>query len=151
MKDKCFNHPDKESLAPCHSCGKYFCEECLTEGREYYYCKDEQCQAFKNQEDQRLEVSAKRGTALLQQKWKEKGRRFYRKIFKILGIAWVLLTAILFIMVPSYNLKNPSWVPLISLLVCLKWFLLSWFVRITIYRHFIWERRIMREFQENQT
>jgi hypothetical protein len=150
MNERCFNHPDKKSLAPCHSCKKYFCEECLTEGREYYYCGDEQCQALKNQEDQRFEGSAKRDTALLQQKWKENGRRFYKKTSKILGIAWVLLTVFLFIMVPSYNLKNPSWLPLISLIVCLKWFVLSWFVRVTVYRHFIWKRRMMLEVQENQ-
>lgn len=41
---KCFNHSDKEALNVCHSCGRSFCEDCLTEGLEYYYCKDVACQ-----------------------------------------------------------------------------------------------------------
>jgi len=151
MKQKCFIHTDKNSLAPCHSCGKHYCEECLTEGVEYYYCKKEQCQADKAQEDSRFEVATKMDETLLQQKWKENGIRFYKKTFMILAVVWVLLTIVLLIAVPSYNLKNPSWLPLLSLVVCLKWFVLSWFVRVTVYRHFIWERRIMRGIQRNRT
>ena len=151
MKQKCFIHTDKNSLAPCHSCGKHYCEECLTEGVEYYYCKKEQCQADKAREDSRFEVATKMDETLLQQKWKENGIRFYKKTFMILAVVWVLLTIVLLIAVPSYNLKNPSWLPLLSLVVCLKWFVLSWFVRVTVYRHFIWERRIMRGIQRNRT
>ena len=44
MKEKCTNHPNKNSLSFCHSCGKYFCEDCLDVGEEYYYCKEEKCQ-----------------------------------------------------------------------------------------------------------
>ena len=40
----CINHPDKESLSICHGCGKEFCEECLSEGKEYYYCQNAECQ-----------------------------------------------------------------------------------------------------------
>lgn len=35
---------DKEALSFCHSCGKYFCSDCLTEGKEYYYCDNPECQ-----------------------------------------------------------------------------------------------------------
>jgi ankyrin repeat protein len=45
MKNKCYNHPDRIALSFCHSCGRYFCEECLVEGIEYYYCKAPECQA----------------------------------------------------------------------------------------------------------
>jgi len=44
MKEKCFNHPDIDSLSLCHSCERYFCKDCLVEGAQYYYCKDEECQ-----------------------------------------------------------------------------------------------------------
>ena len=44
MKKNCFNHPGKEALSSCHSCGRHFCADCLTEGLEYYYCKNEKCQ-----------------------------------------------------------------------------------------------------------
>jgi uncharacterized protein YbaR (Trm112 family) len=39
----CFNHLDKKAYSVCHNCGKDFCEECLDEGKEYYYCKNPEC------------------------------------------------------------------------------------------------------------
>lgn len=44
MREKCYNHPERKVLSRCHSCKRYFCEECLLVGPEYYYCKDERCQ-----------------------------------------------------------------------------------------------------------
>lgn len=46
----CFNHPDKKALSKCHGCGKDYCEECLDEGLEYYYCKRPECQSLLLQE-----------------------------------------------------------------------------------------------------
>jgi hypothetical protein len=40
----CFNHPDRKSFSICHGCRKDYCAECLYEGREYYYCKNPECQ-----------------------------------------------------------------------------------------------------------
>ena len=40
----CSRHQDKKALSFCHNCGKYFCKECLTEGKEYYYCSNSDCQ-----------------------------------------------------------------------------------------------------------
>jgi hypothetical protein len=54
MAERCFIHPDGKSFVPCHSCGRYFCEECLTEGEEYYYCREENCQTLKAKEMCRL-------------------------------------------------------------------------------------------------
>jgi uncharacterized RDD family membrane protein YckC len=51
MKEKCFNHPEKQALNFCHSCGSYFCEECLVEGKEFYYCHGEQCIAAKSKDE----------------------------------------------------------------------------------------------------
>lgn len=39
----CFNHPDKKAFSTCHNCNKNYCEECLDEGKEYYYCKSPAC------------------------------------------------------------------------------------------------------------
>lgn len=46
----CFNHPAKKALSKCHGCGNYFCEECLDEGLEYYYCRRPECQSLRLQE-----------------------------------------------------------------------------------------------------
>ena len=43
-EQNCKNHPDTNALSLCHSCGDYFCQDCLIEGDEYYYCKDNKCQ-----------------------------------------------------------------------------------------------------------
>ncbi len=41
--EKCPNHPDKNAVYTCHSCGKHFCELCLTESGDFYYCKNPKC------------------------------------------------------------------------------------------------------------
>ena len=40
----CVNHPDKKAFSICHGCGKDYCELCLEEGKEFYYCKNPECQ-----------------------------------------------------------------------------------------------------------
>lgn len=42
----CSKHLDREALSFCHNCGKFFCRECLTEGKEYYYCSAPECRAI---------------------------------------------------------------------------------------------------------
>lgn len=44
--NSCVNHPEREALSFCHNCGESFCEECLTEGTEYYYCQKPECQSM---------------------------------------------------------------------------------------------------------
>ncbi|HCY75941.1 MAG TPA: hypothetical protein DHV28_08460 [Ignavibacteriales bacterium] len=41
--NNCLNHPNKKAISFCHICNNYYCEECLIEGREYYYCHKENC------------------------------------------------------------------------------------------------------------
>ena len=57
MKEKCYNHPERNALSLCHSCGRYFCSECLTEGTEYYYCHSEQCRVALQSELKKIEGS----------------------------------------------------------------------------------------------
>ena len=40
----CINHPDKKAYSVCHGCGKDYCESCLVAGKEFYYCKNPECQ-----------------------------------------------------------------------------------------------------------
>ncbi len=42
--ENCVNHPNKKALSACHGCGKHYCESCLDEGKEFYYCKNSECQ-----------------------------------------------------------------------------------------------------------
>ena len=42
----CAKHPEREALSFCHNCGKFFCRECLTEGKEYQYCSAPECRAI---------------------------------------------------------------------------------------------------------
>ena len=41
----CKNHPDREAFSICHNCGEHYCQDCLSEGKEYYYCNKPKCQA----------------------------------------------------------------------------------------------------------
>jgi predicted Zn finger-like uncharacterized protein len=41
--ENCINHPERESLSVCHNCGNHYCQDCLTEAGEYYYCKQPAC------------------------------------------------------------------------------------------------------------
>jgi hypothetical protein len=50
----CYNHPERKAYSICHSCGRHFCEECLTEGIDYYYCKSPECQ--KKKDFQQVEI-----------------------------------------------------------------------------------------------
>ncbi len=44
MEHYCYNHPERKAYSICHNCGKSFCEDCLVDGGEYYYCKNPECQ-----------------------------------------------------------------------------------------------------------
>ncbi|MFA6981292.1 MAG: hypothetical protein WC209_18340 [Ignavibacteriaceae bacterium] len=44
MMKTCINHPKREALSICHCCENDFCELCLDEGKEFYYCKKPECQ-----------------------------------------------------------------------------------------------------------
>lgn len=46
----CINHPDKKATSICHGCGKDYCESCLDDGKEFYYCKNLECQKLLKKE-----------------------------------------------------------------------------------------------------
>lgn len=39
----CLNHPDRKATSFCRHCGKHYCQECLKEGAEFYYCTRPEC------------------------------------------------------------------------------------------------------------
>jgi hypothetical protein len=59
MMKTCINHPEKEALSICHGCGKDYCELCLEEGKEFYYCKNPECQELLKKEMPAGKLSAK--------------------------------------------------------------------------------------------
>ena len=153
MAESCFAHPDRKSLAPCRSCRRHFCEECLTEGEEYYYCREEKCQTLKAQEMDRLRAAKEPDSNLIKLKWRENTRRFNSIILTILFVVWILQTGILLFTV-VYDKWGFSWPyillpPAISLSHCITWFFLVWLFRNSFYKPF-WERRILREMQEGK-
>ncbi len=157
MAERCFIHPERKSLAPCHSCGRHFCEECLTEGEEYYYCREEHCQTLKVQETERLRrlgVAKELDSDLIKQKWKENTRRFYSIMAIPLFLVWALLIAISFSKMIDEKWRFSWWylllVPLISLAVCAPWFILVCFFRNIFYKP-SWESRISRKLQAGQS
>ena len=54
MGHSCFTHPTRQALSFCHSCGRYFCSDCLVEGKDFYYCMDETCRGGLRQETVRI-------------------------------------------------------------------------------------------------
>lgn len=63
MAEYCKNHPNKKALSFCHSCKRHFCEDCLEEGNEYYYCKSKNCLKSKQEEALAYEdVNISKGT-----------------------------------------------------------------------------------------
>jgi uncharacterized RDD family membrane protein YckC len=66
MEGYCSVHPTRPALSVCHACDRSFCSDCLDEGDEYYYCRDEACHAELHKEavrvaGQREQESAKAG------------------------------------------------------------------------------------------
>jgi len=57
MKMRCKNHPAREALSFCHSCKQYYCSACLTEGIDYYYCHEPDCQQAYKQEIEGLNIA----------------------------------------------------------------------------------------------
>jgi hypothetical protein len=54
MEHSCFIHPTRRAFSVCHSCGRSFCSDCLVEGDEFYYCRDEACQNALSQDALRV-------------------------------------------------------------------------------------------------
>jgi hypothetical protein len=48
--ENCVNHTEREAYSVCHNCGKHYCQDCLTEGGEYYFCKNPDCVLAKQNE-----------------------------------------------------------------------------------------------------
>ncbi len=145
MKEKCFNHPDKDSISYCKSCAKYFCKDCLSVGKEYYYCNDEKCQLIFNDEASQCQLIDDNVVSISNQRWKEESNKFYKKTIKVLSVLWIILTLFLIIVISPEYYNKIYLLPIMSLVICTKWFIIIYFIRITIYKHFFWERKLSEE------
>jgi hypothetical protein len=57
--ESCYNHPERKAYSICHSCGRHFCEDCLTAGKEFYYCKSPGCQKKYKEDTAKVTYSEK--------------------------------------------------------------------------------------------
>jgi uncharacterized RDD family membrane protein YckC len=60
MDNKCSNHPEKQALSFCHNCGKYYCSDCLNEGKQYYYCNSKDCFELYKKESLTIEKESRK-------------------------------------------------------------------------------------------
>jgi hypothetical protein len=40
VQQRCLHHPDREAVARCPECGRFFCRECVTEHEDRVICAD---------------------------------------------------------------------------------------------------------------
>lgn len=123
MSKRCFNHPEKQALSLCHSCKKYYCEDCLTAGNKYYYCKNNKCQSLLNEEKARInqEKSARINDLKISNKI------FFKRVFSFLIIAWLLISIFLYATLERMEIY---YFPIFSLIICLQWFIIIWIARL---------------------
>ena len=99
MKHHCKNHPNKIALSLCHSCGEYFCSDCLNEGLEYYYCNKDECNKKFQKELSQKKIVETKSTKL------SKEYKFIRRI----GILFIFISSIAFLylsLIIYFNLMN---------------------------------------------
>jgi len=145
MKEKCFNHPDRKSISFCHSCGKYYCEECLSVGKEYYYCKAKKCQLRLSEENRRYQSLDSEFNSIS----KKESREFFKKAIGALFALGVILTLLLHaIMSREHPGVNYVYLSVISFAVCGKLFIIIYFMRI-LYKHFFWEKKLREELSKS--
>ena len=65
-KSHCLNHPNVATILTCHVCGKYYCFNCLTEGKLYYYCSNKECQ--ESAQEDMLEQTGSRCDSVMDEK-----------------------------------------------------------------------------------
>jgi hypothetical protein len=119
----CANHEGRKAVGVCRSCGKYFCEECLTERGDYYYCKSNKCQSVIKNELAR-DIQEKIDTEVIEQKQRKKDIKSFLKALSVLFfIVWVLYFLYLIIdsMYAEYRM-NIVLTAMLALVGCLKWF-----------------------------
>ncbi len=86
MDKKCSIHPAKQALSFCHNCGKYYCSDCLNEGKEYYYCNSKECFELYKKESLTVEKESRKSN------YADFGTRFLA--YFIDGIILIILNTI---------------------------------------------------------
>ena len=70
--NNCVKHEHKKSIGVCHSCRKKYCELCLTEHGDYYYCSDDNCQSS-IENILAKEIEEEKETGRIEEKIRKKG------------------------------------------------------------------------------
>ncbi|MCU0587927.1 MAG: B-box zinc finger protein [Syntrophobacteraceae bacterium] len=96
MVEYCARHEGVEASGRCHSCGKLFCGDCLTEGNERRYCPGAECQACMVRD----EAVRAEGNGRVEAALEEMDLAIDKKVMAFQVILWIL-TAPLFVYLGS--------------------------------------------------
>jgi hypothetical protein len=90
MEYTCHRHASVAAAGTCHSCGKHFCEECLTQGMENSYCSDSDCRDQRVRDEAFIVRRYDEVEALIQRDNKD----FDAKVLKGLLALWVIVAPV---------------------------------------------------------
>lgn len=107
----CRNHPDREVLGQCKSCGYSYCFDCLVDAQNGFYCKNEECQRKYQMEKAPLDSSLE-GSEMNK-------RDIAKLVIKIFGICVILIVVESFSSGFYMFLRNPvvSLIPIVLLAI----------------------------------
>ena len=86
MNETCERHDGVKAVGTCHSCGKPFCVDCLSEGLENLYCSTAECQARMVRDDAMIEERNGRVDAEIA----EMTRAFDSRLISFLAGLWIV-------------------------------------------------------------
>jgi len=149
MNPKCVNHPDRESIAPCHSCGQNFCADCLNVGLEFYFCNQGDCRKYFESESQKIKAFDEKKQNFIRQKWEESSQYFYKERFpKLSLIIWIGMMIFSWLCDPSDATRGIFMTPLFGVAASVPFLMLIWVIRITLYKFYVygkWKKEFKRE------
>lgn len=120
MEHYCENHYDLTASDRCRSCGKHFCKDCLSEGTEYSYCANTQCQARMIKDEALIEERNRH----VEGHFEQIAKTFDVKVFRILLVVWLIVTPIFIFIGSDQWTRNfalaSSMGPLGSLVFCIQ-------------------------------
>ena len=140
MKHYCKNHPDKIALSFCHSCGEYYCSDCLNEGSQYYYCKNEKCYKTYIAESKEGNIDAKMESLSKQSK-------FIKNVATVCIALWIIVWIkvtinLIGVMSLGFPLASPTSIKVnvigfyifkyIPLITFISWLILSYSIYVSI-------------------
>jgi len=136
MKEKCTNHPQKNALSFCHSCGKYFCDTCLVEGERYYYCNNNSCQKIKTKEEKNIKKNNVEENSIILTSSNRRISPFFKHTLIYLCLSFPIYLLAITIVADS-QLKSIGILLLMTLIACGKSIIANFLVGFTLYKLFV--------------